>query len=133
MPLLILQLSYDSSSGLKAPIVLNGSVPKQPMNLVHYQIDLDSADSALKTLWVKLPFLNNFDVNTNYEVSNAFPVFNDPTSSVSSAKVEYEWNPAKNIDESINGWNIYDQDGNEYTTKSYTVTLVLTYRRAELL
>jgi len=63
MPVLALLLEQDSS-GNKTDIVLNGSIPKQPLTLTHYQIILGASDATVDTLWVKLPFFNNFDINT---------------------------------------------------------------------
>ena len=133
MPLLVLQLVYASATG-KANIVLNGSVPKQPLELVHYGIKLSSGDSNLDFLHIKLPFLNNFDVNTNFSVSNAFPLFHDSTLLQSDRKCSYLFNPSQNIQESISSqdYEVYSEDGSVYTTKDYTITLVFNYRRQEL-
>ena len=133
MPLLVLQLVYASATG-KSNIVLNGSVPKQPLELVHYGIKLASGDANLDYLHVKLPFLNNFDVNTNFEVSNAFPLFHNSTRVQSDRKCSYLFNPSQNIQESISSqdWEVYAEDGSVYTTKDYTITLVFNYRRQEL-
>ena len=133
MPLLVLQLVYASATG-KSNIVLNGSVPKQPLELVHYGIKLASGDANLDYLHVKLPFLNNFDVNTNFEVSNAFPLYHDSSRVQSDTKCSYLFNPSQNIQESISSqdWEVYGEDGSVYTTKEYTITLVFNYRRQEL-
>ena len=133
MPLLVLQLAYASATG-KANIVLNGSVPKQPLELVHYGIKLSAADGNVDYLHVKLPFLNNFDVNTNFEVSNAFPIFHSSSSIQSNTKCSYLFNPSQNIQESISAqdYEVYAEDGSVYTTRDYTITLVFCYRRQEL-
>jgi len=133
MPILVLQLKYDNSTGVRENIVLSGSIPKQPLTLTHYQIILAAADGTLDTLWVKLPFFNNFDINTNYPISNAFPLFKLPANVSHSEQVEYEFNPAQNIQEAINNWNVYDENGSVYTTQSYTINLIFNYRRAELM
>lgn len=133
MPLLVLQLIYDSTAG-KSNILLNGAVPKQPIELVHYGIKLSSGDANLDFLHVKLPFLNNFDVNTNFPVSNAFPLFHDATRIQTDTECSYQFNPSQNINESISSqdWEVYAEDGSVYTTKDYTITLVFNYRRQEL-
>lgn len=133
MPILALQLKYDTSTGVRDNIVLSGSIPKQPITLTHYQIILGASDATLDTMWVKLPFFNNFDINTNYPISNAFPIYKIPTNVSHSERVEYEFNPAQNIQEAINNWNVYDEDGDPYTNQSYTINLVFNYRRAELM
>jgi hypothetical protein len=134
MPLLVLQLIYDSTAG-KSDILLNGGIPKQPIELVHYGIKLESGDANLDYLHVKLPFLNSYDVNTNFPISNAFPIFHDATRIQTDTECSYEFNPSMNINESISGqdWNVYDETGAEYTTKNYTITLVFNYRRSELM
>jgi hypothetical protein len=136
MPLLVLQLIYDTTAG-KSDILLNGGIPKQPLELVHYGIKLASADANLDYLHVKLPFLNSYDVNSNFSVSNAFPIFHVSSSTVfsSNEQCSYEFNPSMNINESISGqdWEIYSEDGTPYQTKNYTVTLVFNYRRSELI
>jgi len=134
MPLLVLQLAYNSTTNVKDNIVLNGSVPKQPLELVHYGIKLSGGDTNLDYLHVKLPFLNNFDVNTNFSVSNAFPIFNNSSSLQTDKRCSYLFNPSQNIQESISAqdWEVYAEDGSVYTTKDYTITLVFCYRRQEL-
>ena len=133
MPVLALLLEQDSS-GNKTDIVLNGSIPKQPLVLSMYQIQLPSAVSSLDRLHVKLPFLNDFDVNTNYEVSNAFPIFNRNTQQNTIRKCHYEFNPSQNIQQSISGndWGLFQDDGSVYSNE-VTVTLVFNYRRQELM
>ena len=134
MPLLVLQLIYDSTAG-KSDILLNGGIPKQPLELVHYGIKLDSGDANLDFLHVKLPFLNSYDVNTNFPISNAFPIFHNSTRVQSDTECSYEFNPSMNINESISNqdWNVYDESGDPYETKNYTITLVFNYRRSELM
>ena len=132
MPILALQLKYDAGTNVRENIVLSGSIPKQPITLTHYQIILGGADATLNTLWIKLPFFNNFDINTNYPISNAFPIFKVATT-IDDGRVEYEFNPAQNVQEAINGWNAYDEDGDPYTNQDYTINLIFNYRRAELM
>jgi len=134
MPLLVLKLIYDSTAG-RSDILLNGGIPKQPLELVHYGIKLDSTDSNLDFLHVKLPFLNSYDINTNYPISNAFPIFHVSSRLQSDTECSYTFNPSMNINEAISGqdWNVFDEDGVEYTTKNYTITLVFNYRRSELM
>jgi len=133
MPLLSLQLKYSTSTASKAQVVLTGAIPKQPIKLVGYQIKLSSVDATVDTLYVTLPFLNSYDVNSNFIISNAIPLFHDTTLASSHTRTEIEFNPARNIDESMTEWNVYDEDGNIYVGKSYTITLLFNYRRAELI
>jgi len=121
-----------TSTGRQA-ITLSGAMPKQPITLTEYQIRLASADGTVDALFVQLPFLNHFDINTNYPVPNAIPFFHDPSKASTHGKVEYEFNPARNIDEVISNtqWNVYDESGVEYTNRNYTLTLVFNYRRSE--
>ena len=132
MPVLALLLVQDSS-GVKSNISLNGSIPKQPLVLSMYQIQLPSAVSSLDRLHVKLPFLNDFDVNTNFEVSNAFPIFNRNTQQNTIRECHYEFNPSQNIQQTIssNDWGLFSDDGSVYTG-GITVSLVFNYRRQEL-
>lgn len=133
MPILVLQLSYASATG-KDNIVINGSIPKQPLELVHYGIKLASGDANLDYLHIKLPFLNDFDVNTNYTVSNAFPIFHNAERLQSDTECSYLFNPSQNIQQNISSqdWEVYAEDGSVYTTKDYTITLVFNYRRQDL-
>jgi len=133
MPILALQLKYDTGTNVRENIVLSGSIPKQPITLTHYQIILGASDATVDTLWIKLPFFNNFDINTNYPISNAFPIFKLPSNVSQDGRLEYEFNPAQNIQEAINGWNVYDESGNAYTNQDYTINLIFNYRRAELM
>lgn len=133
MPILALILEYTTANG-KVDINLNGSIPKQPLELVHYQIQLPSAQSALDRMHIKLPFLNDFDVNTNYSQSNAFPIFNRNTQQNTNRQCCFLFNPSQNIQQSIssNDWEVYGDDGTVYTSSDYTITLVFNYRRQEL-
>ena len=134
MPILVLQLEYDKTSNVKSNIVINGSIPKQPLELVHYCIKLSGGDTSLDYLPVKLPFLNDFDVNTNFSVSNAFPIFNDSTRVQYDTECSYLFNPSQNINQNISSqdWEVYAEDGTVYENKDYTITLVFNYRRQDL-
>ena len=135
MPILVLQLSYNSTTNVKDTIVINGSIPKQPLELVHYGIKLSpTGDANLDYLHIKLPFLNDFDVNTNYTISNAFPIFHDSTRIQSDTECSYLFNPSQNIQQNISSqdWEVYAEDGSVYVTKDYTITLVFNYRRQDL-
>ena len=133
MPILCLQLKQDAS-GIKEAVQLSGSVPKQPLTLVHYSINLASQDTSADAFFVQLPFLNNFDVNSNFDVTHSIPLFMKPSDSQGTHDVQcnYEFNPARNIDEVFSNWYVYDESGNIYTNKAFTITLVFNYRRAEL-
>ncbi len=133
MPLLSIQLVYNNTTNVRSPVVLTGSLPKQPISLRHYQVKLASQDGTVDGLYVSLPFLNNYDVNTNFTVSNAIPLFHEPSKASSHTFCDLEFNPARNIDEVFSDWQVYDEDGEIYTTKSYVITLLFNYRRPELI
>lgn len=130
MPLLSLYLKYDGDENQK--IILNGAIPKQPLRLVHYNIALSTEDQNLDLLLVQLPFLNNFDINSNFEANDAIPIFNNPNSRQTSSMMDIEFNPAKNIDEIIK-WRVFKEDGSEYNSQIYTITLLFNYRRSDLI
>ena len=150
MPLFIPQLKYTQSTDTFHTVVLAGSIPKQPICLESYTVHLTAAQSNLRSLWVKLPFLNMFDVNTNFPQSNAFPLavhgsqsITSTTSNESPAVVtsgsssenhlcNYNFNLSRSVPESFE-FVIYDQDGNIYNTQDYTIDLVFSYRRQDLI
>ena len=130
MPLLSLYLKYNNSE--RSKVVLSGAIPKQPLRLVHYNIALAAADNNVDTLLVQLPFLNNFDVNSNFDVNDSIPIFNNPDSRQTSSIMDLEFNPARNIDE-VMDWKVYKDDGTQYTSQNYTITLLFSYRRSDLI
>ena len=84
MPLLALNLIYNKTTGEREKIELNGSIPKHPLRLVHYNIAFTSDDgttsetqSSIDYLLVQLPFLNSYDINSNFTIEDAIPIFLD--------------------------------------------------------
>ena len=65
MPLLVLNLVYNKSTGEREKVEFNGSIPKQPLRLVHYKVAFTnddasaaSTEASIDYLLVKLPFFN---------------------------------------------------------------------------
>ena len=139
MPLLALNLVYNKSTGEREKVELNGSIPKQPLRLVHYNIAFTNDDGSagsteanIDYLLIKLPFLNSYDINSNFAIEDAIPLFVDRSAYGAQSQYDLEFNPAKNVDEVID-WNIYKPDGTPYTDKRVNVTLLFVYRRSELI
>ena len=139
MPLLALNLVYNKSTGEREKVELNGSIPKQPLRLVHYNIaftnddgSAGSTEASIDYLLIKLPFLNSYDINSNFAIEDAIPLFVDRSAYGAQSQYDLEFNPAKNVDEVID-WNIYKPDGTPYTDKRVNVTLLFVYRRSELI
>ena len=139
MPLLALNLVYNKSTGEREKVELNGSIPKQPLRLVHYNVaftnddgSAGSTEASIDYLLVKLPFLNSYDINSNFAIEDAIPLFVDRSAYGAQSQYDLEFNPAKNVDEVID-WNIYKPDGTPYTDKRVNVTLLFVYRRSELI
>ena len=139
MPLLALNLVYNKSTGEREKVELNGSIPKQPLRLVHYNIaftnddgSAGSTEASIDYLLIKLPFLNSYDINSNFAIEDAIPLFIDRNAYGAQSLYDLEFNPAKNVDEVID-WNIYKPDGTPYTDKRVNVTLLFVYRRSELI
>ena len=139
MPLLALNLVYNKSTGEREKVELNGSIPKQPLRLVHYNIaftnddgSAGSTEASIDYLLITLPFLNSYDINSNFAIEDAIPLFVDRSAYGAQSQYDLEFNPAKNVDEVID-WNIYKPDGTPYTDKRVNVTLLFVYRRSELI
>lgn len=165
MPLLTIELQKNGASN-KSNVSLFGSIAKQPLILTSYFIEFpiyanDGAtinDKALNTritpnntqkesektlkIILKLPFLNNYDSNTNSVVSGTIPLFLDTC--ILDANViticngtyrqcDYDFNIARNIPESFNDFEIYNAYGYVYPINDYKITLNFTYRRPELI
>lgn len=140
MPLLSIVLK--KVSGVKSNVELFGSIAKQPLILNSYFIDLEG--EANTKLLVKLPFLNNYDANTNASIGGTIPLFLDVSyvydgsdtvevvSSRTYKECNYEFNIARNIQESFNDFEVYGSSG-FIITSDYEITLNFTYRRPELI
>ena len=139
MPLLALNLIYNKTTGEREKVELNGSIPKQPLRLVHYNFAFTnddgtagSTESSIDYLLVQLPFLNSYDINSNFAIEDAIPLFTDRSVYGAQRQYDLEFNPAKNVDEVID-WKIYKPDGTPYTDKRVNITLLFVYRRSELI
>lgn len=132
MPLLALRFKFDSATKTRYPIELQHAIPKQPLRLVHYSLHLAAVDANLKTLLFQVPFLNNFDVNSNFDANDSTPVFNDPGYEHSSNIMDVEFNPSRSIDE-VMDWKVYDQDGDPYESQDFECVLLFSYRRSDLI
>ena len=91
-----------------------------------------STEASIDYLLIKLPFLNSYDINSNFAIEDAIPLFVDRSAYGAQSQYDLELNPAKNVDEVID-WNIYKPDGTPYTDKRVNVTLLFVYRRSELI
>lgn len=131
MPLLVLNLKYDSLTKIRTPIELQHAIPKQPIRLVHYAISTTSPVDE-PTLLVQLPFLNNFDINSNFDASDSIPLFIDPEFTIAAGIMDLEFNPARSIDETME-WKVYKSDGTLYESQDFQITLLFTYRRSDLM
>ena len=70
MTLLTIVLKKTSSG--KETVNLFGSIAKQPIILTGYYLNCETEQPYL---FLKLPFLNNYDCNTNSVVSGTVPIF----------------------------------------------------------
>jgi hypothetical protein len=70
MPLLTIVLNKTGTG--KIPVELFGSVAKQPIILTSYYLYCESTQPYF---FLKLPFLNNYDSNTNSVIRGSIPIF----------------------------------------------------------
>jgi len=155
MPLLQLQLKKTKTANVisNTPISLPGGVVKQPMVLKYFSVntyDLTGAPTVMNIalnhscLLVDLPFLNNYDVNSNAPVTNAVFIPTNLNTDLNNFDTQYSgpmdilFNPAKNIDSVISNWDIYSQtgskiDGEISNNVMIIVTLMFEYRRPDLI
>ena len=70
MPLLTIILKKDLTG--KEQVNLFGSISKQPIIMTSYFLKCQTQQPYL---FLKLPFLNNFDCNTNSLISGTIPIF----------------------------------------------------------
>lgn len=122
----------NDGSVTPSPIQLYGSVPKQPIILTSYFIEF-SEEVEQKKYTVKLPFLGDFDCNTNNLVPASFPIFSGVGRTV-YRECDYEFNLARPINQNTNDYNIYfsSTDTPLRALIGYEITLNFTYRRPEL-
>ena len=159
MPLLQLQLKKTNVGGVitNTPINLPGGVVKQPLVLKYFSVNtynvVDNVigvsielDLAINTscLLVDLPFLNNYDVNSNSPITNSIFIPTNYNTQENSGITQHSgpmdilFNPAKNIDSIISNWEIYTQHGLKLDETisddtAVIVTLMFEYRRPDLI
>jgi len=147
MPILVIELKYNEEDNQYNTVELFGGIPKQPIELTEYNIRLAAGDDFLNALYVTLPFLNGYDVNSSFEIKNAIPLFMEKYENTNlnlfhylnySRQCSYEFNLGQNIPQNFNNWRAYyvdpiDNKVKLYTTQDYTITLIFNYRRPELL
>jgi hypothetical protein len=155
MPILVLQLEYNNLTKEYKTVEIYGTIPRQPIELTEYNIKFSEDGTLVKCLYVSLPFLNSYDVNTNYPVKNAFPLFlenyykydeQDNAEYISyinySRQCSYEFNLGNNVPQSFNNWRVYynkdefttlEKQGELFQECSYKITLIFNYRRPELI
>lgn len=159
MPILVLELNYDKLTKEYRTVQIYGTIPRQPIELTQYNISFNALQKNIHCLYVSLPFLNSYDVNTNYVIKNAFPLFlekyyntNDDSNNLTingvynyvsySRQCSYEFNLGNNVPQSFNNWRVYydtdefladEKKGELFTECSYKITLIFNYRRPELL
>jgi hypothetical protein len=142
MPLLSIVLQRSNSG--KHPVNLFGSIQKQRIILESYSIKVgDGADAKYKYN-VKLPFLTNYDINTNSVIQGTIPLFNESFYDLSEnpsvivlsqftyRQCNYHFNLSRHLNESFSDFEIYDEDGSIYT-EHYVITLNFTYGLEELI
>jgi hypothetical protein len=156
MPLLQLVLDKDIYDK-KFTVKLTGGLSKQPLTLKYFQIyfgitGVAETDAELIDkfptgfIYVQLPFLNSYDVNTNAPIENsiALPLGYETPIDKSTADfkifvkeksgmMDILFNPAKNIDSQFGNFEIYNANGGKITGLSYTVILMFEYRRPDLI
>ena len=130
MPLLALRFVYKNN--IREPIELQHGTPKQPLRLVHYTVKLNAVDNNLSCIQIQVPWLNNFDVNSNMSPGDSIPVPVDPELEFTKGPIDVEFNISKSIDE-VFDWKAYDQDGVLYESQDFEVLLHFNYRRADLM
>jgi hypothetical protein len=150
MPILVLKLQFVLLTGTYKTVEIFGSLPRQPIQLTEYNIQLTEPQPALDSLHVSLPFLNSYDSNTNFDISGAIPLFLEKYFIYSgegadtdtkqlvcyqnySRECSYEFNLGQNVPQSFNNWRVYNESGELFTSCGYTITLVFNYRRPEIL
>ena len=57
MPLLALNLVYNKSTGEREKVELNGSIPKQPLRLVHYNVAFTNDDGSAGSTEASIDYL----------------------------------------------------------------------------
>lgn len=147
MPILSLHLKYTQLTGSYNAVEIYGGVPRQPVQLTQYNIRLAEPQPSLDILYVSLPFLNSYDVNTNFDIKNAIPLFlekyhiysaDGETSQLVcyqtfSRECSYEFNLSQNVPQSFSNWRVYNENGDLFTSCGFSIDLIFNYRRPELL
>lgn len=145
MPLLSLVLTNttrNSSTGLlddatnNTPyqIELFGAIAKQPIVLTSYFIEFSEELPDPKKFALRLPFLNDFDCNTNNNIKASIPIFCD-AGRATYRECDYEFNIARNISQNMSDMQLYfsSTDTPVNMALGYEITLNFTYRRPELI
>lgn len=140
MPLLSIVLQRSNAG--KHPVSLFGTVQKQRLILSSYSIKYaDNVSPTAFKFLVKLPFLTNYDVNSNAVIQGAFPLYvgilgdSDGVASLSQftyRECNYIFNLSRNLNENFSDYAIYTEDGIEIIDH-YVITLNFIYGIEELI
>jgi hypothetical protein len=140
MPLLSIVLQRSNAG--KHPVSLFGTVQKQRIILTSYSIKY--ADNVSPTgfkFLVKLPFLTNYDVNSNAVIQGAIPIYMDILadsngvanfSQFTYKECNYIFNLSRNLNDNFSDYTLYTEDGIEILDH-YVITLNFTYGLEELI
>lgn len=144
MPLLSIVLQRSNSG--KHQVKLFGTIQKQRIILNSYSIKVGDTAIPKYKYNVKLPFLTNYDINTNAVIEGTIPLFNKVFYEASKTtdalrnilgqftyrECDYHFNLSRTLPENFTDFEIYDEDGDVYT-EHYVITLNFTYGLEELI
>ena len=139
MPLLSIVLQRSNAG--KHSVNLFGSIQKQRIVLISYGIKIGDGDAPAFKYLIKLPFLTNYDINSNAVIHGTIPLFNDIYSDsfgvgfagqFTYRDCNFHFNLSRNLNESFADFEIYTEDGVIYT-ETYVITLNFSYGLEELI
>ena len=129
MPLLLIRLKFDGTTKEKSVLEIPFNSPV--IKLKGYQIYW-TTPATVDSLFVSLNFLDNHkniitNTSTIFGGKQIIPLYND-REKVSTAGKENIIFYLSGVLKPIREWFVFDKDGNEYTSQSYTIDLVFTYK-----
>lgn len=132
MPITVIQLKYTKLSDSKERVVMEVPIPSlQTITLLSCQVTLSDSDANLHTLFISLPFIDNrynivssIEMKKDGHVTRGFPIYNNYEQTSTYSKPGYCFSLADDIPKAFSTWGVFDNDGNEYKEKDYTITLV---------
>jgi hypothetical protein len=141
MPLLRLKCAFGTTGQAQINLKI-GSIPAQPLILRESIVMTDAVDTTADYFVVELPFLNDFDINTNGEVTG-IPIYIGSASAQGGTTAhrrnthDITFMPSKDIPQDFVVKAYEDGSAGEgalvaYTAADLTIELLFEYRRPAL-